>query len=528
MVQYGLLGTIGAVALLLVALRKFLKQSNDECKEPPIVRSTIPLIGHILGMIRYKVFYYQMLRDQTSAPIFSVPVIGKSIYVITSPQLVSTVQRMTKTLAFEPIVAMATQRVSGCSPQGNSIIQYNIDGSQGDRGYVITFFKTMHPALAPGPSLDAMNRIMIQNIAKSADALATSPVNRLNLCKWLRHELTIATTYSVYGPANPMADAKVEDAFWEFEGGLMMLLVNVLPSITARRASEARIAVGKAFQRYFEKGEHLNGSALVQARYNHSREYGLSMEDIGTFEAGGCLATLANTFPTAYWMLAYIYSHPDVLQECRNEVATITTTKPGEDGGRLHVIDMTTIKASCPVITATLQEVLRHTSVGSTVREVVEDTTLDVYALKKGNTLLTPANVLHTDSSLWGANTDTFDHRRFLRAPGKKMPSPTAFRAFGGGSTLCPGRHFATTEVLAIATVFIARFDMLPVGSWPPPDRGNAQFWTQILGPNLDFEVEIHERKELKGVKDKWAFQLSESKVVFAMAAEDLNEVGKE
>jgi cytochrome P450 len=303
----------------------------------------------------------------------------------------------------------------------------------------------------------------------------------------------------------------------------MLLLVNVLPSVTARAGTKARNKVAKAFYSYFSNNEHLKGSALVQARYNHSRDYGVSVEDIATFEVGGSLAVLTNTFPTAYWMLIYIYSHPDVLQECRDEVLKVSKSTDDESGYTTHSIDMTSIKASCPVITATLQEVLRHTAVGSTVREVTEDTMLDGYLLKKGRTLLTPANVLHTDTGLWGENTDNFDHRRFLKAPGKKLPNPVAFRAFGGGTTLCPGRHFATTEVLAIATMFIARFDMQPIGEWPEPDRKNAQLWTQILGTSGDFEVEVREREEFRG-RHKWTFDLTESEMLFAMAAEDLAE----
>lgn len=143
-----------------------------------------------------------------------MPVFGKNIYVATSLNVIATAQRNNKVLAFEPLVASTTQRVSGCSEEGNDIIQFNIDGSQGDRGYVITFFKSIHPSLAPGESLDEMNRIMIHNIAKSADALAAASPRRIRLGQWLRHEITLATTNSVYGPANPLLNREVENAFW--------------------------------------------------------------------------------------------------------------------------------------------------------------------------------------------------------------------------------------------------------------------------------------------------------------------------
>jgi hypothetical protein len=71
--------------------------------------------------------------------------------------------------------------------------------------------------------------------------------------------------------------------------------------------------------------------------------------------------------------------------------------------------------------------------------------------------------------------------------------------------------------------MFIARFDMVPVGEWPQPDRSSAQMWTQILGPNHEFEVQVRERSGY-GEGHKWTFKLTESEVMLAMAAEDLGE----
>ncbi|KAI4114384.1 MAG: hypothetical protein LQ338_008016, partial [Usnochroma carphineum] len=52
-----------------------------------------------------------------------------------------------------------------------------------------------------------------------------------------------------------------------------------------------------------------------------------------------------------------------------------------------------------------------------------------------------------------------------------KKPSLKAFRAFGGGTTLCPGRQFATTEILATVVTMIMRYDFIPAeGRWVAPE----------------------------------------------------------
>jgi hypothetical protein len=62
-----------------------------------------------------------------------------------------------------------------------------------------------------------MKRIAIQNIAASCDKLdsrAGTPPVRIKLMQWLRHEITMATSNSVYGPMNPFKDPMIEAGFW--------------------------------------------------------------------------------------------------------------------------------------------------------------------------------------------------------------------------------------------------------------------------------------------------------------------------
>ena len=141
---------------------------------------------------------------------------GYKIYVANSIELIGAIQRQPKVLAFPPIEAKFAMIVCNLSKKANDILNVNTNGEQGDWGYSMEFHKSLHPSLASGAGLDAMNRIMIQNIASSIDRL--QPVGgkptRIGLMAWVRHEMTTATTESVYGPLNPFRDPKVEEAFW--------------------------------------------------------------------------------------------------------------------------------------------------------------------------------------------------------------------------------------------------------------------------------------------------------------------------
>ncbi|KAI1779203.1 hypothetical protein F4818DRAFT_403624 [Hypoxylon cercidicola] len=65
------------------------------------------------------------------------------------------------------------------------------------------------------------------------------------------------------------------------------------------------------------------------------------------------------------------------------------------------------------------------------------------------------------------ASVSSFDHGRFLRELGGKRTGPAAFRFFGGGSVLYPGRYFVSTEVIPCAALLLLRFDLKPVGGTP-------------------------------------------------------------
>jgi cytochrome P450 len=230
----------------------------------------------------------------------------------------------------------------------------------------------------------------------------------------------------------------------------MILLMQLLSSVFARKSLAARDTITKAFIKYFNDDGHREGSALIQARYDNSIEYKVPVEDVARFECGGAVAILSNTSPACFWMLYHLYSDDVVLDECRQELAKVLSEESvvAENGDKrtIRTLDMTSVKHACPVLLSTFQEVLRMHTIGVSARFVMEDHMLDgKYLLKNGSTLMIPGPVQHTYSASFGSNVDSFDHRRFL--PGTRTHNPIAFRGFGGSTTLCPGRHFATTEI---------------------------------------------------------------------------------
>lgn len=313
----------------------------------------------------------------------------------------------------------------------------------------------------------------------------------------------------------------------QFESDLVAILVGVLPSITARKGIAGRARVVQAFEHYFQNGGHKEGSILMQNRYETSAKNGLSVEDIARYEVGGAIAILVNTAPAAFWTLLYTYSQPGILEDIRKEVSSIMTTTVDETRNPIWSLDITSVKNNCPLLTSTFQEVLRHRSMGTSIRQVMEDTVLkDQWLLKKGCMIQMPSRVIHKDASIWGSDVDEFNPRRFMKGAVQKTgngkcPNRAAFRAFGGGTTLCPGRHFATTEILAMVTMFVMRYDMVPTaGEWTLPKTDNTNVAAVVMEPDSDVEVEVSAREGFEG--GQWTFGLKDSEMIFAVVAEDI------
>jgi cytochrome P450 len=299
----------------------------------------------------------------------------------------------------------------------------------------------------------------------------------------------------------------------------MSILVGVLPSIFARKPIAARSKVVAAFEAYYKAGGVHKGSALAQKRYQAQVDHNIPLEDIARYEVGGSIAVLVNTSPAAFWTLLLLHSQPGLLEDIRKEIDACTATS-NEDGSTIKTIDITTLKENCPLLLSAYQEVLRYSSMGTSVREVMEDTYLGPWLLKKGAMVQMPSRIIHQDASLWGSNVTDFNPRRFLPEERKNRPNDVCFRAFGGGKTLCPGRHFATNEILAVVAVFIARLDMRPVGGeWKLPSTLNTNVAAVVMEPDVDIEVEIQSRPGFEDVK--WNINLHKSDKVFALVTED-------
>ena len=291
--------------------------------------------------------------------------------------------------------------------------------------------------------------------------------------------------------------------------------LNVLPNIIARKAYRGREKFFQGFQKYYAEGSHKSGSHMIQARYEVNCKHNVPLADIERFDLSLSIGLLVNTAPATSWVLYYTYSHPSLLMDLRETLSSfvhVSSDRPNAKSPVFHV-DIAGIIAGCPLLMSIVLETLRVQSTNASGRMVLKDTLLDNhYLLKQGSMLLMPSAELHANSSAWGSFAKDFDPQRFMKRGGgqeSKRPSG-AYRVFGGGNTLCPGRYFSVIEIMAFTAIMVLKYDLDPVNQnkWVMPNC-HPHILTSILTPIEDVKVAIRKRRGYE--RQTWKFSLNDS-----------------
>ncbi|MCJ1251260.1 hypothetical protein MMC30_008491 [Trapelia coarctata] len=257
---------------------------------------------------------------------------------------------------------------------------------------------------------------------------------------WIQHVITQASSRSIYGPLNPLDEEEVEEAFWTFEHDLGLLLLNFAPDFFKKKAIAAREKVAQSFLRYYQK-KAKNTIAHLEVPFN--------------------FAILNNTIPSAFWMISHVFSRPALLASLREELLhTIEVKETGSN--TLFTVNVASLKLNFR----------------PNIRQVVEDTVLnDQYFLEKGAIIQMSTQSVHQNPAHWGSDAKDLNLHRFLHDEQRRPRAAAEFGTYGIAPHVRPGRHFATTEILALTAQLVMRYDVEPVGAvWEIPKQNTKGF----------------------------------------------------
>lgn len=430
-------------------------------------------------------------------------------YIVADPTLCGAVQKASATMSFDPVLAEMTPRLVGLNAHTARVIR-----GPPSHDFVATgIIKKAHPILTTTllpQNLHNATRIQLAYFSKVIAKVRDG--SELDLFPFIRRAVTAATMTTFFGPNNPFEKHPelVED-FWDWESGNLAYMTGVLPSVFAREASRGLKACVKAFKEYIEEDGYKDAYKLVTDRYQLHLEEGITdTEELAKLEVVLSFGINSNASITMFWTLDQIYSRPELLSRIREEIRLNALQGPGE-------LSSDSLNKACPHLYSAWRETLRLYVPSASARVVTADTMIaDTWLLRKGAMVQLSGDVVHHNKEVWGPDASVFNPDRFLYSMNGSKTNPdgsvpkgkehfihsAAFRSFGGGVSLCPGRTLAAREILGLTAVLVMGFDMEPVTgtTWTPPADAN-RIPVAGMKPLAPLKVRMRMRKEFEGVK---------------------------
>ncbi|KAL2016806.1 hypothetical protein VTK56DRAFT_2975 [Thermocarpiscus australiensis] len=518
-----LLAVAAVAATVFYLLSRFLTPPHNP-KEPPLIRPKIPLIGHVIGLLRHGTGYYSRIAKACKQPIFTLPVPLGKMYIVTSPGLIAACDKRAKIVSFAPYVVEFGRRILAGSEESLRLLSEDLLEENGPHASLRPeTMAAMHRALLPGEHLDYTMRATLRSslgfLESAVGGVTGDEGCGVPLFQWVRRFMTIAGTDAIYGEEkNPFRDPEVMDSFWAVDKDFALLGLMVLPDLVAPKGSRGRKRFFRAFREYYASGGMETASYVIKARYEANKKYGVSDEDIAQFDLGVCTALLVNTVPAVGWTLCHVFSDRPLLNQLRHAIDAVVFPHGKPETAATTTVNIMKIAEDIPLLESVVREVLRVQSNNASARFVLKDVVIDdgagaTYLLKKGAFLGMPSAPVHSSEAVWGPTAHLFDPARFLPARQKDWKIPaSAWRTFGGGNALCPGRHLALREIMSILVIMVLRYDIEPCeekGVWKIPEKRH-HISTSILTPVEDIRVRIRPREEVSHISWNFVWEAEE------------------
>ena len=435
-------------ALLAVLLSDaFLVSRRPRSGEPPLARSFVPFLRHALSFGVDGLGLFARCRAEYG-DVYTIQLAGQAMHGVCDPRFYPAIFRNAQ-LSFHEIGKQIQHKMFDQSMRS---VDSDLAHRESHQQYV---------AHLTGPGLEevtaascrALRRWMKQDRA----TLGVGQWKTVDLDAFVSDAMVQATLESLFGravaeqgPALHRSTRVIDRSFFQLFYGL--------PRFLCPDAYEAREHLIRTCMTDGEPDE----AELVRVRRQMCRDHPevFDRHDEASFMAGLLFASLTNTVPQTFWVLAMLFTHADAMRAVSEELSTTLPVRglDEEEGDE----DRWTRQqlAACKVTMSAIDETLRMCVSPTPMRVALADTTITStsgasYHIRKGDTVALVAALTHGDGRVF-PDPERFRYDRFLSSEpltldGQKVPH--ALMPFGGGVSLCPGRHWAKAEILAFVAM---------------------------------------------------------------------------
>ncbi|EUC63789.1 cytochrome P450 family protein [Rhizoctonia solani AG-3 Rhs1AP] len=437
---------------------------------PPIVSHWIPWLGSALQVQRDPdALFWRAHREL--GPVFGVKSFGSVVYYIADTDLINSVYKQTSVFSGSPMQATFL----------NTVFDMRMEIITGPHAGIF------------GDMLASKNRhispVNVHNLVSTFISHTRALVSRLHSGSMQLEELVTlmqkADCAMLFGSSFDFG--AIASAFEKFDRGVVNLAIN-FPLIFMRQTTAARSQLLGQLTKYFERGAREDASQQLKDFVDLAKSAEWTERDTASFALGMMWPLLANAPWAVWWLLVYHLHRARGLEPILEEVKQVVQS--GRD-----LVEVVRDSSATPYLDASINETIRIASDSFSVRWVPPSPTparLGTFLFKGGDQIICKMRGVHMDPNVY-AQPEVFEPRRFA---GGKEDVRGRFFPFGGGFSICEGRHLALSQIKAFLIIFLSEFDLSLVDSqsmipkFSPSNRGFG-----MIRPVGGVEVKIARRK---------------------------------
>uniref|UniRef100_A0A665V469 25-hydroxycholesterol 7-alpha-hydroxylase n=1 Tax=Echeneis naucrates TaxID=173247 RepID=A0A665V469_ECHNA len=437
------------------------KAQSQRDGEPPLITGWIPFIGKALEFSRDAHKFVEEQKEKFG-DVFTVLIAGKYMTFIMDPLVYPSIIKHGQQLDFSEFTNTAAAFAFGYPPMVNRKFP-------GLKEEITRSFK-----LLQGDNLTALTESMMGNLilVLRQDHLREDgwkSGSMYQFCNAVMFEASFLTFYGKPPTANRHAGMELlREDFVKFDNVFPFLIAQVPIWLLGRTRTIREKLISYFLPHRISCWS--NTSQFVRRRMEVFDHFGsLSDFDKAAHHFGILWASVGNTIPACFWTLYQLLRHPEALQVIRQEIQD-TLRLSGLDFDRDVKLSKEQLDKLLYLESA-INESFRLSSASMNIRVSKEDFSLQLdaertVAVRKGDIIAMFPQSMHLDPEIY-EEPQTFQFDRFIQdgrprtgfyKRGQKLKY--YLMPFGSGSSICPGRFIAISEIKQFLCLLLLHFDL--------------------------------------------------------------------
>jgi len=450
----------------------------------------VPWLGSALTFARNPDAFLRR-ASQKFGPIFRIKSAGQDLTYVVAPSLITAVYRNSKTFSFTPIRLGVAERVMQ--------IPHDIAYSPVLAGHI---FRGHTKLMAPQNI-----HTFVEKYTQLAHKCISDAIDRREDHKVQLVDLIIPAAYTssacaFFGESFPAE--KTYPHFTKFTGSFHLLIAGVTRTMMPGpwKAWDAIFDIIVDYIADLRKSGD-PPPEMTDLWVSGGGEAGWRDRGIASLMASELFAIEANALYTIYWFITFCLRTPSNMDSIVHEIdsardAWVASHPDVPLTATTFAQFMKDSTADFPLLTSGLQETLRLCTSTFSLREVVETTEFAGYQFNAGDLITCATRAVHMDEEIY-ENPTEFVLDRYVDTTKKFFKDGKVVQnyhmPFGGGVSICEGRHFAMAEMKTFIAILLtyATIEVAPHSSWP--QLRMERIGTGIIPPRGDVHVRIGRKK---------------------------------